>query len=80
MLGSGGQGGNPVLAFFKAVGISLTNLDVPFRMQALFLRNVFCSQAELTTQIVSHYSREAILQGTCLGLRAVQWVGGSVGV
>jgi len=60
------QSGNPMFAFLKAVGVSLTNLDVPFTMNALFLPNVFCSQTELTTQIINHYTNEGIMQGTLL--------------
>lgn len=52
-----------MFAFLKAVGVSLTNLDVPFTMNALFLPNVFCSQTELTTQIIAHYTNEGIMQG-----------------
>jgi hypothetical protein len=55
-----------MFAFLKAVGVSLTNLDVPFTMNALFLPNVFCSQTELTTQIINHYTNEGIMQGRLL--------------
>jgi vacuolar protein sorting-associated protein 13A/C len=53
---------NVLMAFLRAVGVSLVKIDVPFTLKALILRNVFSPQSELSGQIVSHYVSAGIAQ------------------
>lgn len=55
---------NFIRDFLRAVGVAVSNIDgVPFRMNALILRNVFATQESLTQEIVHHYTMEGIREG-----------------
>eukprot|EP00047_Mylnosiga_fluctuans_P009057 m.9855 g.9855 ORF g.9855 m.9855 type:complete len:3208 (+) comp2465_c0_seq1:50-9673(+) len=53
----------PVKNMLKAVGVALSNIEgVPFKLAELSIRNVFCSQSELTSRLVAHYMETVIYE------------------
>eukprot|EP00911_Craspedida_sp_UC1_P002454 UC1_evm1s1827 len=59
-----GANDNFIRDFLRAVGVAVSNIDdVPFRMNALILRNCFATQEALVGEIVHHYTMEGIREG-----------------